>query len=191
MARRRARKTYCPACDAKLDPALADDEAPRCNVCDQDLLPRRVAGIWRRSLAGTVDLGVLLITAGMLNWGLLSLSGADPLLGDARGLAAVLAILDLELGRLLRHIAPFLAMSGLYLALFWALTGRTPGGRLLRLRVVAQDGRPPSLVRSIIRVAIHLAGLGVGALGWLWTALDPQKRGWHDHLAQTYVVRES
>ncbi|MBV1861810.1 MAG: RDD family protein [Nannocystaceae bacterium] len=190
MARKRARKTYCPDCDGQLDPALARDSAPRCPHCDAALQPVRVSGFVRRSLAGTIDFSVLLLTAGLLNAGLLALIDAEPLLGGAKGLAILFAILDLELGQVLQHIAPFLVMSVFYLTLFWTITGRTPGGRVLGLRVVGSNGLPPQAPWALLRALAHLAGVGIGFLGWLWTALDAEKRGWHDHLGRTYVVRD-
>lgn len=190
MARVRARTTYCPACDARLDPSLAEQSAPACPACDTSLLGLRVAGWWRRSFAGAVDGIILLLTAGLLNWGLLALSDAEPLLGNARGLAVLLALLDLDVAIVLRRFAPLLSMSALYLVLFWALTGRTPGGRLLKIRVVAANGRPPGLFRTLLRVATHFFGLALGALGWVWAALDPHKQAWHDHFASTFVVRD-
>lgn len=191
MARQRARKTFCPDCDAQLDPALAADDEPRCPHCDASLLPVRVAGFLRRTAAGFIDFTVLLLTAGLLNWGLLALADAEPLVTNTRGLAMLFAILDLQLGDVLRHIAPFLVMTVFYLSLFWTITGRTPGGRLLGLRVVGPTGDPPRPPWAIARALTHLVGLGAGTLGWLWTALDAEKRGWHDHLGQTYVVRDA
>ncbi len=191
MARERARKTFCPDCDAKLDPALAGDDVPRCPECGAPLLPVKVGGFLRRTAAGAIDFAILALTAGLLNVGLLALVDADPLLGGATGLAALLAILDLEVTTVLRQIAPFLVMTAFYLTLFWTITGRTPGGRVLGLRVVGPDGRPPRPLWAATRALVHLVGLGLGTLGWLWTALDAEKRGWHDHLGQTYVVRDA
>ena len=191
MARQRARKTFCPDCDVQLDPALAPDDDPRCPHCDASLLPVRVAGFFRRTAAGCIDFAILLLTAGLLNWGLIAFVDAEPLVANTRGLAMVFAILDLRLGDVLRHIAPFLVMSIFYLSLFWTITGRTPGSRVLGLRVVGPTGDPPRAPWAIARALAHLVGLGVGGLGWLWTALDAEKRGWHDHLGQTYVVRDA
>ncbi len=191
MARLRARKTFCPDCDAQLDPALATDDVPQCPHCDAALLPVHVAGFLRRCVAGTIDFAVLLLTAGLLNAGLLALVDAEPLLANTRGLALIFAVLDLELADVLRTIAPFLVMSAFYLTLFWSISGRTPGGRVLGLRVVGSTGRPPHAVWAFVRAISHLAGLGAGALGWLWTALDSEKRGLHDHLGQTHVVRDA
>ncbi len=191
MARERARKTFCPDCDAKLDPALARDGVPRCPECNAQLLPVAVSGFLRRTAAGAIDFGVLLLTAGLLNWGLLALVDAEPLLGGADGLAAILSLLDLEVTAVLRHIAPFLVMTVFYAALFWTITGRTPGARVLGLRVVGPDGAPPRPLWAAVRALTHVFGLGLGGLGWLWTALDAEKRGWHDHLGRTHVVRDA
>mgnify|MGYP000480290253 CR=1 FL=1 len=191
MARERARKTFCPDCDAQLDPGLAGDDVPQCPHCDAVLLPVRAAGFFRRSAAGAIDFAVLLLTAGLLNAGLLALVDAEPLVANTRGLAMVFALLDLEPARVLRAIAPFLVMTVFYFTLFWTITGRTPGARLLGVRVVGPGGDPPRAPWALTRAVAALAGLGAGALGWLWTALDAEKRGWHDYLGRTYVVRDA
>jgi uncharacterized RDD family membrane protein YckC len=188
---RASNPTVCPVCDAPLPPALATAPSPRCTACEQALVPLRVAGLWRRAGAGLVDVVVLATTAGLLNALLLAWLDPPPLLGDARGLAALLGVLELEPAAVLRRAAPALVMAPLYLGLFWSLTGQTLGQRVLRLRVVDPWGRPPRPWRAAVRVLGHGLGLAIGAMGWLWLAFDRDKRGLHDHLARTYVVRES
>lgn len=183
--------TVCPACDAALDPAVAEAEEPTCSECAMPLRPVRVAGLWRRTAAGLLDGTVLLLTAGLLNLGLLAWLDPPPLLREASGLDALLRLLELEVPAVLRRISPTLVMGGLYFGLFWSLTGQTLGHRLLKLRVVDPSGRPPRPWWAALRVVGHGLGLAVGAMGWLWVAFDREKRGLHDHLARTYVVRES
>lgn len=154
-------------------------------------MPVVVAPLWRRIAASFVDTVILLATAGLLNWLLLQLADGPALLGDARGIDRLLRILELNPADLIRPIAPLVLMSAIYLALFWTLTGKTPGARLLRLRVVDERGQPPRPLWAGIRVVVHLAGLAVGALGWIWAALDPERRALHDHAARTYVVRDA
>lgn len=187
----RRRPSHCPACDVRLPGELVEDNAPRCPACDAELIPVRVAGAIRRSAAGMVDLALLTVTAGLLNWGLLGMLDLPPLFGDARGLDAMLRLLEISPMDIVERIAPALVMGGLYFGLFWAATGRTPGQRLLRLRVVASRGGPPSVLRSGIRVLGKFAALIPGGLGWIWVAFDREKRGWHDHLAGTHVITES
>lgn len=181
----------CPACDGGLDPALATADEPRCARCDAPLRPVRVAGLWRRAAAGLLDAVVLSCTAGVLNLLLLEWLAPEPLFPQARGLDALLRMLDVEPAAVLRRIAPTLTMAALYFGLFWSLTGQTLGHRLLRLRVVDPYGHPPRPWWAALRVLGHGLGLLAGAMGWLWVAFDREKRGLHDHLARTYVVRES
>jgi uncharacterized RDD family membrane protein YckC len=192
MAIRRARtpkRSRCPACDEPLDPQLADEACPACPGCGALLLPVEAGAAWRRAVAALIDMGILLVTAGMLNWGLLAMLDLPPLLADARGLDLVLRMLEIDAVALGWRLAPFLVMSAVYLGLFWALTGRTIGEKLLGLRVIDTQGRSPRPVWVAVRVVAHfLSGLP-GALGWIWAAFDAEKRAWHDHLARTYVVR--
>lgn len=192
---RAAAPSVCPACDTPLPAALAQaSDAPTppcCPACEQPLVAVRVAGLWRRAAAGLLDGVVLLCTAGLLNVAVLAWIEPPPLLEGARGLEALLRVLELDPLVVVRRCAPALAMAALYLGLFWTLTGQTLGHRLLRLRVVDPWGRPPRPWRAALRVVGHGLGLALGAMGWLWVAFDREKRGLHDHLARTYVVRES
>lgn len=77
---------------------------------------------------------------------------------------------------------------GTYFSLFWTVAGQTPGMRLLHLRVVGPDGRPPHLGRSLLR----LVGLGLAIVplfaGFLPVLIDERRRGLHDFLAGTVVL---
>ncbi len=138
-----------------------------------------------------MDLCLLLVTAGPLAWGVAALVDRPPLLGGATGLDAALRVLELDASDLLGAVAPFWVMASLYMFLFWSLSGRTPGQRLLRMRVVDRHGQTPRPLWSLLRVVAHAFGLAAGALGWLWVAFDFERRAWHDHLARTYVVKET
>lgn len=76
-----------------------------------------------------------------------------------------------------------------YFVAFWSTTGQTPGGRLLRVRVVDAGGgerlRPR---RALVRVVgLVLAALPLFA-GFLLILVDPRRRGLQDVLARTVVV---
>ncbi|HSL63213.1 MAG TPA: RDD family protein [Gaiellaceae bacterium] len=79
-------------------------------------------------------------------------------------------------------------VAGSYFVLFWSAAGQTPGMRLLRLRVLRADGRPPTIGRSIVR----LVGLGLAIVplfaGFLPVVFDERRRGLADFLARTVVV---
>jgi len=68
------------------------------------------------------------------------------------------------------------------------LSGATVGKRLLGIRVVGADGRPPGLGRSLVRGLGYLVSTPLFNLGFLWSLLDRDSRAWHDLLAGTRVV---
>lgn len=70
----------------------------------------------------------------------------------------------------------------LYHIIFIAALGRTPGKMLLGLWVVDGQGNKPGLTPLILRELIGIVGI-FGALA------DPERRGWHDRIGGTWVVR--
>jgi len=184
-------RTFCPVCDAPLDASQSASEQTRCPACEHALIPVRVVASWRRAAAGLADFGVLLGTAGLLNLALLAIVGPPSLFGDDRGFAALLRFLEADPGAVLARTAPFLLMSAVYFGLFWSTTGRTPGARWLRIRVIDRHGRPPHPAWAGVRVVSHFFGAALGLLGWWWALFDLERRAWHDHLARTYVVKDA
>ena len=80
-------------------------------------------------------------------------------------------------------------MGAGYFLFFWALSGQTLGKLLTGSRVVDHGGRPLGLKRSVIRLGgalLSLIPLGAGLVG-IWS--DTDRRGWHDRLAKSKVVR--
>ena len=94
-----------------------------------------------------------------------------------------------------------------YFVGFTAKRGQTPGKQLLRIQVVDADGQVPRLQAVLLREALRalmivfiLLGEAVndlfvlvtlvGMVGYLWVAWDAHKRGWHDYLGRTFVVRK-
>ena len=84
-----------------------------------------------------------------------------------------------------------LAVMFLYFVLLEGLTGATPGKRLMRLRVVAADGGPAgmvkSLVRNLLRVVDGLPTIGLVGAILILTRTDRARVG--DLVAGTRVVR--
>jgi uncharacterized RDD family membrane protein YckC len=75
-----------------------------------------------------------------------------------------------------------------YFVTFWTTTGQTPGDRLLRIRVRADDGAALRPRRALLRfVALLLAALPL-FLGLLTILVDERRRGVHDMVARTVVV---
>ena len=104
--------------------------------------------------------------------------------------------LDLWLDLLLRgepviimDLVLMLGVGLIYLLVFQITQGRTLGMRLLGARVIDVYGDPPSAARCLARTAAYVLSAGCGMLGFFWVAIDREKRGLHDILARTYVVR--
>ncbi len=82
----------------------------------------------------------------------------------------------------------WIIVSGVYFVLCWSAAGQTPGMRLMRLRVLAADGRPPSAVRSVVRLIGLLLAIVPFFAGFLPMLFDRRRRGLPDFLAGTTVV---
>lgn len=77
------------------------------------------------------------------------------------------------------------------IGLLWAslaTTGRTPGGALLGLRVVARDGTPLSALRSLVRVVVLPVSASLFGLGYLGVVVGRERRALHDLAAGSTVV---
>jgi len=80
---------------------------------------------------------------------------------------------------------------------YWIWRGQTPGQMLTRVKIVRKDGQKIALINVILRyligysiVYIALSLLIVPAIGlFIAAALNNKKRGLHDLIAGTYVVK--
>lgn len=80
--------------------------------------------------------------------------------------------------------------AGLYFTAFLALwKGRTPGKRLLGMRVIRLDGRPLGWWASFERFGGYGASIVTGLLGFAEILWDRNRQGMHDKIARTVVVR--
>jgi len=78
----------------------------------------------------------------------------------------------------------------LYHWLFTGLRGQTPGKMAVSIKVVNAQGDRPSLGIAALREVLgKLISTVVLCLGFLWIDWDKQKRGWHDTIASTHVVK--
>jgi uncharacterized RDD family membrane protein YckC len=82
------------------------------------------------------------------------------------------------------------ALSILYSTFALTLAGRTFGMKLFGLNIVnARDGFTPSFFRSLLRALSYLFALAICGFGIFYTLIDDERRGLHDHLAGTIVVK--
>ena len=78
----------------------------------------------------------------------------------------------------------------MYYVALTGLKGQTLGKMALGIMVVNAQGEPPGIRRAAFReiVGKFVSEIAI-FLGYLWVGWDKKKRGWHDHIASTYVVR--
>lgn len=95
--------------------------------------------------------------------------------------------------RMLKATADDLGMAvgwiGMYFVLFLAFwEGRTPGKRLLSLKVVRLNGERLTLWYSFERFGGYAAGFATGLLGFAQVYWDANRQGTHDKIAGTVVL---
>jgi uncharacterized RDD family membrane protein YckC len=80
----------------------------------------------------------------------------------------------------------------LYFPFFWARGGQTPGMALFGLRVVDdQNGGRIGWGTAFLRVLGMYVASAVFYLGFIWIFVDKRRRGFHDLIAGTVVVKPS
>jgi uncharacterized RDD family membrane protein YckC len=67
--------------------------------------------------------------------------------------------------------------------------GQTVGMKALALRITRPNGEPVGLGRSAARAAMTIISAAPLTLGYLWALWDPEKRTWHDMVADTRVFK--
>lgn len=145
----------------------------------------RWGGFLRRAGAFLVD--VLVIA-------LLSLAmGAMAYIGYKVGLAAHNRSISWSNAGPLISVMTTAAMglATIYFVVFHGMGGKTIGKWLFGLRVTG-SGRAPITYRRALLRWVGTVGLGAASFGvaFLWIIGQREKRGWHDFLARTWVIRE-
>ena len=167
-----AGELYCPRCGETVDASLlrVDDRTA------SSPFPGRYIGFWSRHVALVIDEIIMIVAAivGSIVIGVLTSGqsfGVGYFLGMFLSFAIALAVL-----------------MGYWIVLT-AIWGQTLGKMALGIKVVNREGRPPGLWKAFLREVVGklLSGLAI-YLGYIWVAFDREKRGWHDHIAGTYVV---
>jgi uncharacterized RDD family membrane protein YckC len=135
--------------------------------------PQQTAGLGARALALLLDLLLLSGLGAPLLW-----------LGQREFIAR---LDDLRPAALLVNWG----LPALWFIGFWAWQGATPGKLVAGIRVIdARSGGRPGPAQAALRWLGWLLCLLSGGIGFAWAGLDPdQRRGWHDRLAGTRVVR--
>lgn len=168
----------CPYCKDSYAQRLREGVAPAARARYQ------YAGFWIRVVAVIIDSIILGVVQSILQF-----TALRPLLDTAdleNNPAAVLAAFSAMgvLGLL------SLAISCAYESIFIAQLGATPGKMALGLRVVRPDGSRVDLGRSVGRYFAKMLSAIILCIGYIMVGFDAEKRGLHDIICDTRVVRQ-
>lgn len=146
-----------------------------------------IAGLGSRLFAGLIDAAIVLTGFLLLIGGLAFLGSRAPQADEASvDMSASWAFALLYLGQ-------FAFMWGYYVLFEGLADGRTPGKRVLRLRVVQEDGLSISFAASAVRNIMRLVDLQPGLLagaGIISILVTQRSKRIGDIVAGTIVVRE-
>jgi uncharacterized RDD family membrane protein YckC len=171
-------------------PSIREPKAPA-RPASRDAPTVHVAGFWRRFAAGWIDLGIILPVGLILAWIASALADVHLPPSRIRGPDFWLDLVLASDPALMTAFAMILIVGVVYLMVFQVMMGRTLGMRVLKMRVIDVWGERPSIGRCAARTAGYLAGLATVMLGFLWVGFDSEKRGLHDWIAGTYVIKAS
>lgn len=152
-----------------------------------------LASIGNRFLAVAVDHFVQYMAIFIVAWTFISISGT----GDSFSESAKSFFDEMPKWTLaLMTIILFLLFSGYFISFEWLWNGQTPGKRLLKLRVIREDGRPitfwEALARNLLRIIDAFPGFLIplysAGLIVVFASRRDQRIG--DIFAGTVVVRE-
>ncbi len=138
----------------------------------------RYAGLGVRTVAALLDFMLMVLFVTAVYFGLSY--GSDAIISEAEN--SFFPILMIQFIAVLSTIVYFTVPLAKY--------GRTPGQKVLGLRIIDHHGELPGTVAVIVRLAYHIfAGLFIfPLLGYLFIPFRTKKQGLHDQLAETFVV---
>ncbi|SDF84808.1 RDD family protein [Terriglobus roseus] len=95
-------------------------------------------------------------------------------------------VLPTGLPAVLASVGTLFAFAIGYQALFFSLSGTTPGMRYARIGLCTFSDENPTRKAMLHRIfALLLAGMPLG-LGLLWACMDEENLGWHDRISRMY-----
>jgi len=147
----------------------------------QEDVPVRYAGFWLRLGAYLVDLTIMVmidyaiyLAPGFVYFAIVGqLGSGEPATNAFAVVVLVLCVMA----------------SIAYPICFWRWRGQTPGKMAAGIRVVRADGSPLGWGAAALRFLGYVLNCLTLGLLFVWVAADDRKRGIHDRMAGTCVVR--
>ncbi len=153
-----------------------------------------LASIGNRFLAVAIDHFIQYFTIFVVAWLIISLSGFNIYNADSKASELFREMPKWTLAILI--VVVFLIFAGYFIIFEWLWNGQTPGKRLLKLRVIREDGRPitfwEALARNLLRIFDAVPGfvVPVYSVGLITIFLSGRDQRIGDIFAGTVVVRE-
>lgn len=151
-----------------------------------------LASIGNRFLAVLIDHFIQYMAILIVAWAFISGSGISDTGETASELLAQMSKWTIALAILII----FLIFAGYFIIFEWLWNGQTPGKRLMKLRVIREDGRPITLweavARNLLRIFDAIPGfvIPVYSLGLISIFLSSRDQRFGDMFAGTVVIRE-
>lgn len=141
----------------------------------QPATERRYGGFWIRFLATIID-GIIISIIG-------SLVGGNQITSYEQTADGMYSMN-------VNFVGWYTLIPIVYVLGFWMWKSATPGKMALKLKIIDEQGNNLTPVKAIIRyLGYILSGIILG-IGYLMIAFTKNKRGLHDMIAKTYVIRK-
>ncbi|WOV87359.1 RDD family protein [Sporosarcina oncorhynchi] len=134
------------------------------------------AGFWIRVLANIIDSVVLFVPLFIINFALQMMSLFTDSEGVIAGVLVVLIFTNIILVALYYTLTTSSRMQG------------TVGKKLLNLRVIDAEGQRISAGRAFGRFLSYMLS-GILYIGYIMVGVTAEKRGLHDYIAGTWVIK--
>ncbi len=136
-------------------------DAKFCPGCGRVLSAIVYAGFWIRFASGIIDFIILFVVGIVLALALGGTSGT---------------VLQLAVGLV-------------YTIGFWIGQGATPGKMAVGIKITTVDGDPIDIGRALLRYIGYFVSTITLGIGYLMIAFTREKRGLHDYIAGTVVIK--
>lgn len=153
-----------------------------------------LASIGNRFLAVAIDHFIQYFAYIVIVWTFLSIAGAGNPLAETSGEEVLSEMPKWTMAILI--LVVFLLFSGYFIFFEWLWNGQTPGKRLMKLRVIREDGRPITLweaiARNLLRIFDAIPGFVVPiySVGLITIFFNSRDQRVGDLFAGTVVIRE-
>ncbi len=177
-----------------MSPIIETEETLIIETPERVPLAFALASIGNRFLAVAIDHFIQYFAIFVVAWAFLSLTDYDIVNSEQSPIEFAQEMSKWTIAIMI--IVLFLIFAGYFIFFEWLWNGQTPGKRLLKLRVIREDGRPVTLweaiARNLLRIFDAVPGfvLPVYSIGLITIFLSSRDRRIGDMFAGTVVVRE-